>query len=84
VLDHVALRRLARKADRDPFFFGHALRRWMKVRGLSPWQAARELGTVRLTMVRLCRRPDTWSDCERIAERFGGDPARYAEVAHIQ
>src|SRR5437764_15271163 len=78
---------LAARAAGEPFFLGWVLAADAASEGLEDAGLAAELGcpTQELAMLRLCRAPrpeppDIWDDVTRIAERFGLDPNRLAEV----
>jgi hypothetical protein len=83
-----ALDRAAERASQSPFFLGFALARYARIEGLrDDAELARRLAChpATLSRLRLCRRPDGGSarfaaDVLRIAQRFGLDPARLAEL----
>jgi|SRR5581483_2259544 len=75
------LEKLARRAERDPFFLGCFLALCAKGEGQTHAQLASALGCAHqdLVMLRLCRAPDAESprfqaDVDRIAARFHIDP----------
>jgi hypothetical protein len=78
---------LAARAAGDPFFLGFTLAEYARAEGLADDRLAAHLRcpVESLTMLRLCRapRPDPdgfRADVERVAERFGADPAKLAAV----
>jgi hypothetical protein len=79
---------LARRAESEPFFLASLLADYARSEGLDDAGLAASLGCPppgELVMVRLCRAPRTepgefWEDVCCIAERFGIDPQRLAEV----
>jgi hypothetical protein len=78
---------LAKRAEGEPFFLGHALAALAAGEKLDDPGLAARLGcpVENLTMLRLCRAPDPgmpefWDDVTQIAERFGIDPRRLAEA----
>jgi hypothetical protein len=81
--DHLA--RLASRALDSPFFLAYALARYAARESLSDLGLARRLGyTVEtLTNLRLCRMPKDRADVERIAERFGIQPVRLADLLRV-
>ena len=77
----------ARRASSRVFFLGSVLAAYTQIEGLDDSALADLLGCrpAILPALRLCRRPTTdapafRSDVEQIAERFGADPVRLAEV----
>ena len=82
-----SLESLAARAAGEPFFLASLLAAYARSEGLDDAGLAAALGCPpgELTMLRLCRAPDTespdfWDDVTRIAERFGIDPDRLAHV----
>ncbi len=81
------LRALAARADHEPFFLASLLAACARADGLDDAALAARLGCAPgdLTMIRLCRAPRTdprefWDDVNAVAERFGLEPQRLAEV----
>jgi hypothetical protein len=81
------LEALAARATGEPFFLAWVLAAYASSEGLDDAGLAAALGcpTQELVMLRLCRAPraepqEFWDDVTRVAERFGLDPVRLAEV----
>lgn len=81
------VRRLARRAETDPFFLGAALRTYAESEGLDDTGLGRALGCPAelLPRVGLCRRPEPTPpgfrrDVDRIATRFGLDRDALAHI----
>jgi hypothetical protein len=81
------LEALAARAAAEPFFLASVLAAYAQSEGLDDAGLAAALGCPpgELAMLRLCRAPsaaaeDFWEDVRRIAERFGLDAHRLAEV----
>lgn len=82
-----ALESLAARAESDPAFLAWLLAAYARGERLDPAGLAARLGcrAEDLTRIRLCRAPrietdEFWEDITTIAERFGMDPDRLAEV----
>ncbi|HXG11753.1 MAG TPA: hypothetical protein VNK04_18505 [Gemmataceae bacterium] len=81
------LERLAARVASEPFFLAAVLAAYAQSEGLDDAGLAAVLGCPvgELVMVRLCRAPRDepsafWEDVTCIAERFGMEPQRLAEV----
>jgi hypothetical protein len=81
------LNNLAARAEGDPFFLGHVLAAFARGERLDTAGLTAALGcrAEDLARVRLCRvprlePPGFWQDVTQIAERFGLDAERLAEI----
>ncbi len=78
---------LAARAAREPFFLASVLAAYTRAEGLDDAGLAAALGcrVGDLTMIRLCLAPradprEFWDDVRAVADRFGADATRLAEV----
>jgi hypothetical protein len=81
------LNRLARRVEADPRFLASFLAEYAQSEGLDESELARVLGCTReaLTGIRLCRAPRSDAagfreDVRQVAEQFGLDAVRLAEI----
>jgi hypothetical protein len=84
------LKRLAEHIAEDPFFLAPVLRSCAESEGLDEAALAARLAcsAETLTLLKLCRNPSPqppqfWQDIQQIAEHFGVDAERLAEVVRL-
>jgi len=79
----------ADRAAAEPFYLARPIRAWQAARGATAAETLAYLGATidrqlgadqQLARLALCRRPTDRDDLARIAERFGVNPARLAEL----